>query len=157
MRIPGAFDKHEEQRRCGRDPKGLRGKTTVVAGPRGLANLPSPTVCRTDFYGNRRNQPEAETGKTHHPSFPDHTCGKRHLSGGYAGLFFLISGGYGGAGAENYFPEFEEFAPPAVSGVQALKEPDCAVKAALGRGEISRLRYENYLGLYQELKEKRRY
>jgi ribosome biogenesis GTPase len=38
-----------------------------------------------------------------------------------------------------------------------VNEPDCAVKEALEKGEVSKIRYENYLGVFKELKEKRRY
>ena len=38
-----------------------------------------------------------------------------------------------------------------------IHEPDCAVKEALAEGKISQLRYDDYLALYEELKEKRRY
>lgn len=34
-------------------------------------------------------------------------------------------------------------------------EPDCGVKEAVEAGKISRLRYENYMQLYQELKNRR--
>lgn len=36
-------------------------------------------------------------------------------------------------------------------------EPDCGVKEAVEAGKISRLRYENYRQLYQELKEQKKY
>lgn len=42
-------------------------------------------------------------------------------------------------------------------GCRHIHEPDCGVKAALLEHEISQLRYEDYLGLYNELKEKRRF
>ena len=42
-------------------------------------------------------------------------------------------------------------------GCRHIHEPDCGVKAALAEHEISQLRYEDYLGLYNELKEKRRF
>lgn len=38
-----------------------------------------------------------------------------------------------------------------------LKEPDCAVKDAVRRGEISRIRYGSYKSNMEEIKEKRRY
>ena len=44
-----------------------------------------------------------------------------------------------------------------ISWLQPFHEPDCEVKKALEAGEISRLRYDDYLALYDELKEKRRY
>ena len=36
-------------------------------------------------------------------------------------------------------------------------EPVCGVKAALERGEIARSRYDNYVLLYQELKNRKKY
>ena len=57
-----------------------------------------------------------------------------------------------------YFPEFRKYENQCrFQGCRHIHEPDCAVKEALARREISSLRYENYLELYQELKEKRRY
>ncbi len=38
-----------------------------------------------------------------------------------------------------------------------LKEPDCAVKAAVRAGEISRVRYKSYKSNMEEIKEKRKY
>ena len=38
-----------------------------------------------------------------------------------------------------------------------MGEKVCGVKTAVADGKISRSRYDNYLLLYQELKDKRRY
>ena len=42
-------------------------------------------------------------------------------------------------------------------GCSHIGEPDCGVKEAVEAGKISRLRYENYRQLYQELKEQKKY
>ena len=57
-----------------------------------------------------------------------------------------------------YFPEFRRYEEQCrFQGCRHIHEPDCGVKAALAEHEISQLRYEDYLGLYNELKEKRRF
>ena len=43
------------------------------------------------------------------------------------------------------------------NGCVHIHEPDCAVKAALEAGKISRSRYDNYVTFYEELKSQRRY
>lgn len=59
---------------------------------------------------------------------------------------------------KNYFPEFEPYEQNCrFLGCVHAKEPDCAVKAAISNREISKERYDSYLSLYEELKEKRRY
>ena len=42
-------------------------------------------------------------------------------------------------------------------GCSHVHEPGCAVKEALEAGAISRMRYDNYVLMYEELKQKRRY
>jgi ribosome biogenesis GTPase len=42
-------------------------------------------------------------------------------------------------------------------GCSHISEPDCRVKEALMAGEISRQRYDNYVMMYKEAGEKRRY
>lgn len=58
-------------------------------------------------------------------------------------------------GLHRFFPEFHQFAQACYfSPCLHIHEPDCAVKAHLQKGEINTGRYENYLKIYQELKQK---
>ena len=57
-----------------------------------------------------------------------------------------------------YFPEFQDYEGSCrFQGCTHTHEPGCMVKEALENGKISRKRYENYLEMYRELEEKRRY
>lgn len=57
-----------------------------------------------------------------------------------------------------YFPEFLSYEEECrFAGCNHLNEPDCGVKRALEEGKISRVRYDSYAQMYQELKEQRRY
>ena len=56
---------------------------------------------------------------------------------------------------------FQEFAPYEnkcrFQGCSHTHEPDCAVKQALEEGRISRIRYDDYVSIYNEIKEKRKW
>ena len=59
---------------------------------------------------------------------------------------------------KDYFPEFTRYAQQCrFQGCRHIHEPDCQVKQALEDHKISKQRYEDYLVLYQELKDKRKY
>ena len=58
----------------------------------------------------------------------------------------------------SYYPEFAQYEPCCkFSGCAHISEPSCGVKDAVEAGKISRVRYESYKVLYQELKEQKRY
>ena len=58
----------------------------------------------------------------------------------------------------HYYQEFEPFEPECrFLGCSHASEPDCGVKAAVERGQIHPVRYENYRLLYEELKGRRKY
>lgn len=57
---------------------------------------------------------------------------------------------------KDYFTEFLPYKKECrFLGCQHQKEPDCAVKEALQEGKISKMRYETYQLLYEELKQKK--
>lgn len=57
-----------------------------------------------------------------------------------------------------YYPEFVQYEPYCkFSGCAHISEPSCGVKDAVAEGRISRVRYDNYKVLYQELKDVKRY
>lgn len=57
-----------------------------------------------------------------------------------------------------YYPEFLQYEPACKFRWCAhMSEPACGVKDAVEAGKISRVRYENYRVLYQELKDIKRY
>ena len=56
------------------------------------------------------------------------------------------------------YPEFVRFEPGCrFIGCSHIGEPDCGVKTALAEGKISHVRYDNYVQLYQEMKNMRKY
>ncbi len=55
-----------------------------------------------------------------------------------------------------YFPEFTEYEKYCrFGGCAHMNEPVCGVKDAVAEGKISKMRYENYCLLYEELKHKK--
>lgn len=59
---------------------------------------------------------------------------------------------------KEYYREFRQYEPRCrFVGCTHIHEPDCGVKQALEEGKISSVRYKNYVLLYEELKEKRKY
>lgn len=57
-----------------------------------------------------------------------------------------------------YFREFDEYEGQCkFIGCDHIHEPGCAIKRAMEEGKIHPIRYKNYLEMYQELKEKKRY
>lgn len=56
------------------------------------------------------------------------------------------------------YPEFVRYEPECrFIGCSHIGEPDCGVKTALAEGRISQVRYDNYVQLYQEMKNMRKY
>ncbi|WP_281032362.1 GTPase RsgA [Peptoniphilus timonensis] len=58
---------------------------------------------------------------------------------------------------KNYFREFRTFNDCKFNNCNHIKEPKCAVKEAVELKKITRERYENYLYIYNEIKNKGEY
>ena len=58
---------------------------------------------------------------------------------------------------KNYFREFRTYNDCKFNNCNHIKEPKCAVKEAVELGKITRERYENYLYIYNEIKNKGEY
>lgn len=137
----------------------IAGKTTVLAGPSGVGKSSI-----TNFL-----QPEArmETGVVSEKiKRGKHTTRHSELFFVENGTYMMDTPGFSSMYIEDlepnelkdYFPEFSEYEEECrFLGCIHVGEKVCGVKTAVADGKISRSRYDNYLLLYQELKDKRRY
>ena len=137
----------------------IAGKTTVLAGPSGVGKSSI-----TNFL-----QPEArmEIGVVSEKiKRGKHTTRHSELFFVENGTYMMDTPGFSSMYIEDlepnelkdYFPEFSEYEEECrFLGCIHVGEKVCGVKTAVADGKISRSRYDNYLLLYQELKDKRRY
>ena len=137
----------------------LKGKTTVVAGPSGVGKS-SITNCM-------QGEVQMETGEISKKlKRGKHTTRHSQVIPVEKNTFLVDTPGFSSLyltdmkeeELRDYFPEFVMYEPQCrFQGCMHIHEPGCAVKEALSEGKISQQRYNNYLALYEELKEKRRY
>lgn len=137
----------------------LCGKTTVVAGPSGVG--------KSSLTNLMQGEVKMETGEISRKlKRGRHTTRHSQVIPVAENTYLVDTPGFTSLYLENmeeqelkdYFPEFRKYEGKCrFQGCRHIHEPDCAVKEALKHKKISSLRYEDYLGLYDEVKEKRRY
>ena len=136
----------------------LRGKTTTVAGPSGVG--------KSSLTNLLQNEVQMETGEISKKlGRGRHTTRHSQIIQIEEDTWLYDTPGFTSFYVEEiekeelrfYFREFFKYEGTCrFQGCTHTHEPGCMVKNALEEGKISKERYENYLELYGELKEKRR-
>ena len=157
--ITSTKETDEEKSGIGKLKSKLVNKTTVLAGPSGVGKSSIVNAVCPDI--------DAKTG-----SISDkikrgkHTTRHTELMCIDKDSYILDTPGFSSLYVEDIEPEdlkyyYNEFEPYEgrcrFNGCVHINEPDCAVKEALDKENISSLRYENYKQLFGELKEKRKW
>ena len=137
----------------------LKGKTTVVAGPSGVGKSSLINLLQSDVQMETGTiSQKIERGK--------HTTRHSELLAVDEDSYIMDTPGFSSLYTNEFEKEelkyyFTEFAPYEgqcrYNGCDHVHEPGCAVKNALEEGRIHEIRYQNYLEMYKELKEKKRY
>lgn len=139
----------------------LKGKTSAVAGPSGVG--------KSTLTNRMQSGISMETGEISKKlGRGRHTTRHSQLIPIDRDTYILDTPGFSSLDVmdmdkddlKQYFPEFAPYEGTCrFQGCSHTHEPGCRVKEALEQGAVSRLRYENYIGLYEELREreKRRY
>lgn len=137
----------------------LAAKTTTVAGPSGVgkSSLINQLAPKANMETGAISE-KIERGK--------HTTRHSEIIAIGEGTYIVDTPGFTSLDISeitkeelgSYYPEFVQYEPYCkFSGCAHISEPSCGVKDAVEEGKISRVRYENYKVLYQELKEMKRY
>lgn len=137
----------------------LAGRTTVMAGPSGVGKSSMMNFLKPDA--------DMETGAISRKiERGRHTTRHSQLFHINEGTYVFDTPGFTSLYIQDilpemlkdYFPEFEPYEGRCrFGGCVHMNEPDCMVKAALAEGKISKSRYDNYVLLYEELKNQKRY
>lgn len=137
----------------------LKGKTSTVAGPSGVG--------KSSLINCLQSEARMETGDisrkidrgkhtTRHSELI--TIDRDTYIMDTPGFSSLYTGNFEKEELKYFFPEFTAFEGQCrFHGCDHVHEPDCAVKQALSEGKVHPVRYQNYLELYKEIKEKRRF
>lgn len=137
----------------------LKGKTTVFAGPSGVGKSSLLNAIGSDIQVQTGEISEKiKRGKhtTRHSELM--FIGDETFIMDTPGFSSLMVGDIEPEDLREYYGEFDEYVEQCrFNGCVHINEPDCAVKDAIEAGKISRLRYHNYLQLYEEIKNKRRW
>lgn len=139
--------------------KAVLGRTTAVAGPSGVGkssiiNILQPNVeMETGSISDKIDRGKHTTRHSELIPIDDDTYIMD--TPGFSSLFIQE---FEKDELKDYFVEFNKYAGQCrFQGCVHIHEPDCMVKEALKEQKISRIRYDNYVLMYEELKEKKRY
>ena len=137
----------------------LYGKTTAIAGPSGVGKSSLINIFQPDANMETGSISEKiERGK--------HTTRHSELIWIEENTYIMDTPGFSSLYTNEFEKEelkyyFREFDPYEGQckfiGCDHIHEPGCAIKRGMEEGRIHPVRYKNYLDMYQELKDKRRY
>ncbi|MBR5798615.1 MAG: ribosome small subunit-dependent GTPase A [Lachnospiraceae bacterium] len=137
----------------------LKGKTTVVAGPSGVG--------KSTIINALYPQAQMETGEISKKiERGKHTTRHAQLFALDDDTFIMDTPGFTSLNIgemekeelQGFYPEFAEHEKNCkFGGCAHISEPVCGVKDALSEGKISKVRYDNYVLLYEELKSRKKY
>lgn len=137
----------------------LSGKTTAIAGPSGVG--------KSSLINLLQEGVQMETGSISKKiARGKHTTRHSELITINEESYIMDTPGFSSLYVNEFEKselkyQFREFAPYEgtcrFNGCDHVREPGCAVKEAMETGKIHTVRYEDYLEMYKELQEKKRY
>lgn len=134
-------------------------KTTVLAGPSGVG--------KSSILNSLKPEAEAKTGNLSEKiKRGKHTTRHSELICIKNDTYIMDTPGFSSlyipdmeeTELKEFYGEFSAYSPDCrYNGCLHINEPDCKVKLALEEGFISQLRYDNYLQIYNEIKNRRKW